>query len=51
MPALRLTTDEYFRMIQFADGEFESRRFLSGNEIIRSNVLPDFARSVASILI
>ena len=38
-------------MIQFADGEFESRRFLAGKEIIRSNVLPDFARSVASIVI
>jgi hypothetical protein len=28
-----------------------SRRFLAANEIIRSNVLPDLARSVASILI
>jgi Uma2 family endonuclease len=37
-------------VVQFAGGEFESRRFFGGHEIVRSTVLPQFDRSVASIL-
>ena len=38
-------------IIQFANGEFESRRVFVDHESIRSTVLSDFAGSVASILI
>lgn len=37
-------------VVQFAGGEFESRRFFVDDEAIRSTVLPQFDRSVASIL-
>jgi Uma2 family endonuclease len=37
-------------VVQFAAGEFESRRFFVGDDPIRSEVLPQFGRSVASIL-
>lgn len=37
-------------VVQFANGEFESRRFFLDNETVRSTVLPHFDRSVASIL-
>jgi Uma2 family endonuclease len=37
-------------VIQFADGAFESRRFFHTDERIRSTVLPDFDRTIESIL-
>jgi Uma2 family endonuclease len=41
---------EEIEVVQFARGEFESRRFFVGDETVRSTVLTEFDRSVASIL-